>query len=1313
MAFVKRLGLCTLLCVLLLLPVVQAAEEREPEQAEPNTPIDLRSGVLWDREGDNWYWSGRTRTLTLYDGLQLHTGGTCIQLPQRATLIVQGEVTLASDSGDGIVLPERTTLSMSAGSILRVTAAGDGIQGHGISLSAGNLEITAGGACLNVLSGNLELGSGLTAALGGAGTAIQAAQGSVTLSGEIALTAQAGGVLAQTEGKSISVSETAQLSIRASGAEAPGMIAGGRMTLAGETTLEAGGLGLQSGGAFSATAPLQVTAGVDGIQAGGAASFRETLSVSAGGSALTAGGNVTGEDAALTLSGASGLGLSTPGSLTLTGCTLKLPQAGGIGLSVGKGAVFQACTLQLGQVVGDALVLGKDLSMQETALTVESAGGDGIKAEGAITIQDGSLTLGQAKGGLSAGKDITLSETQILLGTLEEDGINATGGLMLQGGSLALEQAQGGLLAGRELSVTQVQITLGTLSGDGMNAAGALTIQGGSLALEQAQGGLLAGQELSVTEAQITLGTLSGDGMNAAGALAMQDVTLTLSKAGGSGFLAGGKLSLERVQITTGPLEGYGARSGDTFLLDKDSSLTIASAGEHGVYAARLVTADGMLTLSQVGGTGILSTSTGVRLGGTVTVNAQGNGIEGALAITSSGALNLTAGGDGILSQKGMVTLSNQADQKSTIEAGGIGIRSADQVSLSQPGDLTITAGGIGVWAQKDVAVGGMENQICNLAITSGAESIWSETGNVALRACDKLYRFDSPVHVNSEAGKTLSVLEGAGLLCGMKNGTAFGILRKDCTITPDLTPELLDLRTLQIGSNHTVIVAPGAKLKIGPVILGTSARLVTEPGSQLYYNGPTSQVTGPTQSFPAAPVFLTAGTPAAVPGGSWDGSTLTLNNAVIDVAEGPALRLPAGSTIRVTGEARLNAGSGPVVQCDGPLTITGGSLQLSGGEVGIQAAGPVRAEGTKLAVRGTSEAAVSATGFTAVNTALECHGDGVPIQVSGGTISIEPLPEGVTLAQVGGVTVLQGENGAPVTSLSAVSTGSSRQTQKNPDGSTTVTETDPKTGAVQKTTTNPDGTVTQTRSDGVAATLTGPAGQQTASVTLPAGVEQTVLRLPAANPGPDTVAMIGDKLLPWCGVIDGMLAVQVEESGDITFSNRAVSFQDVPEGAWFAGPVAFAASRNLFLGTGEGQFSPNSTMTCEMAAAVLYRLAGSPEQPGEDDITRGTAWVVEQGIADGIQDSFDPQAPVTRELLAAMLYRSAGIMGVDTQARSPLSAFTDGDSASSWAAIGLRWAVANGILKGRGSGILDPGGTASRAEVAAMLQRFVSLALQ
>ncbi len=172
--------------------------------------------------------------------------------------------------------------------------------------------------------------------------------------------------------------------------------------------------------------------------------------------------------------------------------------------------------------------------------------------------------------------------------------------------------------------------------------------------------------------------------------------------------------------------------------------------------------------------------------------------------------------------------------------------------------------------------------------------------------------------------------------------------------------------------------------------------------------------------------------------------------------------------------------------------------------------------------------------------------------------------------------------------------------------------------------------------------------------------------------------------------------------------------FGDVKETDWYYSAVEFAASNSLFRGTAADAFTPNGEMTRGMLATVLHRLAKEPDAGvGQafrdvDDsqyYAQAVSWAAGKGIVNGYGDgTFGPEHSITREQLAAMLWRYAG----SPAGSGDLSVFTDADRVDAWAVDALKWAVEQKLVNGKGNGILDPGGTATRAEVAAILMRCV-----
>lgn len=191
----------------------------------------------------------------------------------------------------------------------------------------------------------------------------------------------------------------------------------------------------------------------------------------------------------------------------------------------------------------------------------------------------------------------------------------------------------------------------------------------------------------------------------------------------------------------------------------------------------------------------------------------------------------------------------------------------------------------------------------------------------------------------------------------------------------------------------------------------------------------------------------------------------------------------------------------------------------------------------------------------------------------------------------------------------------------------------------------------------------------------------------------------------------------EIKENPGTGFENP---FTDVSENDWFFNDVKFVYQNGLMNGTSATTFSPEGTTSRGMIVTILWRMAGSPDMedkiwgyPFADvDATAyyGTAvyWARLNGIAGGYDDAtFGPNDPITREQMAAILYRYAQYKGYDVSAKADLSKFTDVDEISGYALEPLQWANAEGLINGKGNGVLDPKGQATRAEAAAILMRF------
>lgn len=173
-----------------------------------------------------------------------------------------------------------------------------------------------------------------------------------------------------------------------------------------------------------------------------------------------------------------------------------------------------------------------------------------------------------------------------------------------------------------------------------------------------------------------------------------------------------------------------------------------------------------------------------------------------------------------------------------------------------------------------------------------------------------------------------------------------------------------------------------------------------------------------------------------------------------------------------------------------------------------------------------------------------------------------------------------------------------------------------------------------------------------------------------------------------------------VEVSALFAEIGKEVNFVDVSRADWFYDYVQYVAQNGLMEGTTRTAFEPNASMTRAMFWTVLARIDGETIT-GDAWKTLAQTWAVESGISDGT----NADALITREQMVTMLYRYAGSPVTGGMA---VSEFTDGASVSDYATDAVTWALSEGILTGMGDGMLAPQGTATRAQAAAMLMRFV-----
>ena len=191
----------------------------------------------------------------------------------------------------------------------------------------------------------------------------------------------------------------------------------------------------------------------------------------------------------------------------------------------------------------------------------------------------------------------------------------------------------------------------------------------------------------------------------------------------------------------------------------------------------------------------------------------------------------------------------------------------------------------------------------------------------------------------------------------------------------------------------------------------------------------------------------------------------------------------------------------------------------------------------------------------------------------------------------------------------------------------------------------------------------------------------------------------------------------RADENPDIVVN----PFTDVSEKDWFYNDAMFVYKNGLMLGTSKTLFSPHGMVTRGMMATILWRMEGSLAPKGENSFTDVEAgrwyadaitWTAENGIFAGYsKDKFGPDDPITREQLTAIFYRYADYKGYKLTVTGNLDKFEDADKITDYAKTVMQWAVGNRLIKGKSETLLDPQGTATRAEISAMLHRFIEKA--
>ena len=364
----------------------------------------------------------------------------------------------------------------------------------------------------------------------------------------------------------------------------------------------------------------------------------------------------------------------------------------------------------------------------------------------------------------------------------------------------------------------------------------------------------------------------------------------------------------------------------------------------------------------------------------------------------------------------------------------------------------------------------------------------------------------------------------------------------------------------------------------------------------------------------------------------------------------------------------------------------------------------------------------------------------------SGGKTETEKNPDGST------TTTVTSSNGT-VTETTKYPDGSKEVVETKKDGTVTTTSTD-KTGNETKVVENPNGSskTTVDNKDGSSSTTTvSRSGQVEAEVNLPvkvieeaaeageavalpmpelpvtsdrdeaptvtmnlAGGRSAKVEIPVDRVTPGTVAILvkadgTEQIVKTSVTTDNGVAVTLSDGDTVKVVDNSKNFTDVSGSYWAADAIDFATSRELFAGNTETTFNPGGTMTRAMIWTVLARYDGTDTTNTTGGVwyTAGQTWAMDNGISDGT----NANGTMTREQLATMLYRYAQSKGQGfTGAWTFQLDYPDAERVSSYAYEALCWMTMNGVIGGMTDGTLNPQGSATRAQVATILQRYVEV---
>ena len=666
--------------------------------------------------------------------------------------------------------------------------------------------------------------------------------------------------------------------------------------------------------------------------------------------------------------------------------------------------------------------------------------------------------------------------------------------------------------------------------------------------------------------------------------------------------------------------------------------------------------------------------------------DTEGSSDENAAVKVKSGA-SLSIGGTGTLTVDGNAkngikgaadAVITVAEVKLSINAANDGLSCDDELNITG-GTLSITAGGDAVKASPDT--GDTENpdttSLGNVTISGGTLTLNATEDGV--QADGDLTISGGTFHVKTNGGHTTALTDDSASCKGFKAGGALTVTGG--TLTVDSADNALHASTDVTISGGTLTLATG-----DDGVHADNDLVIDAKGS--------SSTTTPKISITASYEGL-------------EGTTVNVYSGDIDV---------------VASDDGVNAASSQLGERSDKyaINIAGGDLYIDAGSDGLDSNNDINITGGKVEVYGADAMMDAAIDYDGTFTLSGGTLFGAGMEPSAGTqayIAVgETSPSG---GGMGGGPNGQGGGQGMTPPGDANGTNGNRPTPPSFSGNTSTdgTFTPPTKPSGGKADGKPSGNLPNRESalgikKGSVITVQDSSGKTLCTATALGSMSSVIFSSADIKEGETYTVLVDGTSV---GTAEAKLGTTDSSSSMGTFKpgqggqpnqngsqNTVGGFKDVAQNSWFASAVQYVTSNSLMNGTSTTAFSPSANMSRGMLMTVLARYAGESTEGGTVWYEKGMNWAKNKGISDGSA----PNRNITREQLAAMLYRYAG----EPDGAADLSAYTDAGSVSAYAEKAVQWCVKNGILTGKTSSTLAPKATATRAECAAMLQRFAAL---